>query len=212
LTTYLTSPSGDATTDLVYVEDHKGLSVADMLGQFHDSPRLMALIKAMSQSIQIAEDEQFNMLLSQVLELASAGTLDQYGAIVGEGRDGLLDHEYRQIIKGKASVLVSHGTVDELIDIYAQLTYPSRVRYVPLHQTTGLTSDGCGGFVLYARRDEPMSDQLLRKVGLLMAMAKPATFEMECTVAPAGYFGFDLDPEAEPWDVGVWVQQAYPLE
>lgn len=205
-------PEGRADLRLVYEEDHKGAAIETLFGQFRSSQRVVSLVKAMAQAVQLTEDQVWNNLVSRVLDLGEAGILDQYGAIVGEPRDGLLDSEYSRFIQARALAITSHGTVDELIIIWRLLTYPSTVRYVPIHRTTGLTSDGAGGFMLYAHRTVPMKTQIYRKVGRIMKDVKPGTFEMHCVESYPGHFGFVADPDAEPYDVGVWAREVYPME
>lgn len=187
-----------ATTRLVYQPDHKGEAERQLLWQFRDKPRILSVVRALVQQVQHLEDEWFNVLVSTILPTATGQALDQWGALVGELRGNLtLDAEYRRFIEARVMANYSGGTIEDLLAIWRKLTQSTDVRYAWL---------GEAAFTLYCLRSSPMRDDYRGRVARMIADAKPAGVTMELIEASYGYFGFEHDETAEPFDVGAWAR------
>ena len=112
-------------------------------------------------------------------------------------RGALGDNDYRRFIQARIMANVSNGTTDEMIDIFAKVTSPSIVAFQILPPAT---------FELFATRGTPMSDAVRSKVNRIMQDAKPSGVAMGLYESITGYFGFDTDPQAHAFDVGIWTR------
>lgn len=188
---------GTAGNALVHIVDHVDRARDDLLWQFKDSPRLVSLVEAMANAVQIFEDEAWNVYINRALQDAEGDQIDKFGAIVGEARGGLSDADYRKIIEARALAYTCVGLTDQFIDMFSFLTAPSTVRWEPLYPA---------GHTLYAFRDLPMEELYRNRVGRVMRSAKTGGVAMELIEARTRHFGFDLDPNAEPYNVGIWAR------
>ncbi|MFH0902154.1 MAG: DUF2612 domain-containing protein [Pseudomonadota bacterium] len=68
------------------------------------------------------EGELIKLLVLRRIALAFGEQLDELGDLLGQTRDGLTDEEYRPVLRMKAGVNVSHGTIPEAIAIADQCT------------------------------------------------------------------------------------------
>jgi len=177
----------------VFIPDHRARMLRRMLAQFRDLPDFKAILRAFAGVGQTLEDEIFGVLISTTFDVATGNDLDHWGALVGEVRDGLTDAEYRQIIQGRVQANAASGTRDELIRIVQTVTAPSVVTHADYPPASACIT---------ARRPEPMSDNYARRAGAVVRVAKPAGVALCLIEAAAGYFGFEGDPEAEPYDRG----------
>ena len=188
----LPTPEGD----LVYIPDHKEVAVGNLLQQFQRKPRIKALVEALAFGVQTQEDEAFGLLISTTLDASSGDSLDQWGALVGESRGGLPDTDYRVMIEARILANNSTGTTDELLTIWQKITAP---------QTSfifRIRPPAC--FSLTVERDTPLSDSMTTRVGNLMRAIKPAGVAMFLVEVLPGSFGFVENPDALPFDVGIF--------
>lgn len=151
---------------ITYVADHKRKAVEEeLLSQFAGKPRITALIKALAQGVQYLEDMQFDLATGSTLTAATGRELDLWGQLVDERRLGLDDDSYRAVIQTKIRALRTNGTIDDLVDIFKALTDADEVRYFHHYPA---------GYRLTAYRDEPMSDERVRRVKRIMELCRPA--------------------------------------
>lgn len=99
------------------VSDHVAQGIARLLEQYKRSTRFIALLTVYLERTQALEDA-----LWEVLELRSIDTgfgiiLDHIGKILNEPRGGLIDDDYRILLRAKVKVLKSSGTGNQLIEI-----------------------------------------------------------------------------------------------
>ena len=187
-------PEGEASLQLVYVADWSMRARKNLLGLDWSRPRIAALAQALGDGSQALEDVTFDVLLSNRLESASGVTLDRYGDIVGEKRGPLGDEDYRRFIQARILVNITGSTPDQLIAIFALVTFPSDVEYLPMYPA---------GFTLQAVRKSWLSEVMRRRVRRIMNDAKPAGVTIELIESLPGFFGFEGNEAATGYDDGV---------
>lgn len=171
--------------DLVYIPDHVQQAVANLLQQFQDKQRIVALTEALALGAQTQEDEAFGLLISTTLGASSGASLDQWGALVGEARGSLVDSEYRVMISARILANNFRGNSDDIQTIWEIVTAPQisiRMTVIP---------PAC--FLLAVKRETPLSTEMAGRVGNLMRSIKPAGISMQLIEAISGYWGFSDD-------------------
>ena len=170
-----------ATTDLVYIPDHAARACAKLITQ-DQKPRTRALVEALSAGAQLLEDQIFDLLVGRRLEVAAGDALDQWGAIVGEKRLGLVDGDYRRFIRARILANTSKGSVDEIIAVWALVTGGMTVRYFPMYPA---------GYSMLTIRGSWLSAPLRRRVRRIMEDIRPAGVEHELVEALIGPYGYE---------------------
>lgn len=188
-------PDGEASLPLVYVADWPARASKALLGLDWSKPRIVALAEALGEGSQELEDVTFDVLLSTRLEAASGSTLDLYGGIVGERRGPLGDEDYRRFIQARILTNITDSTIDEMIAIFALVTYPGEVEYMPMYPAGG---------TLQVLRQSWLSDRMRRRIRRIMDDAKPAGVAIELIEALPGFFGFEGNEGAMGYDEGVY--------
>jgi len=182
---------------IVFIPNHRAIAVSNLLAQWRCQPNASAVVKALAGGVQTIENEIFSVLVSTTFTAASDHDLDHWGLLVGEPRGGLNDEDYRVLIGARILANKSIGTRDEIITIAQLITAPSVVVYRDIYPAC---------FSLQIRRGSAgfMSRARARRVAALLRSIKPAGVCVFLTEAAEGYFGFAGDPDASPFDVGVW--------
>lgn len=125
---YVVIPSGAGagaaapgdTAPLAYQADHAGLAVSRLLEQFHDLPRMEAMVQDLVATLQPLEDLAWQLLRERYLTtIDGAGPavgeqLDGLGAILGEPRAGRSDDQYRLFLQVRILINVSDGKAEDL--------------------------------------------------------------------------------------------------
>lgn len=186
----------ESQTQFVHIPDHKARAVAMLLSQFQDKPRIVALVEALAEGVQLQEDDTFSLIVSRTLKASAGALLDQWGTLVGEPRGGFEDIDYRRFIDARMLANRSEGTLDHLIAVLALAT-GAPVKSDELSPMT---------IVLRAFTPAPMSSPVRERVRRLMFDIKTGGRALELVEAPAGYFGFRADPSAEGYSRGVWAR------
>lgn len=172
--------------------NHEAEALANLVAQFKDKPQLAALLKVYVSQIQDLENALFQILESTV-DTATGVTLDGFGDIVSQPREGRTDSFYRQIIKARIRLNASNGTPEDLIAI---------VRAVVGDKEIEVVEDFPGHFDLY------INDPILagaQTVSGFVQLGKPAGVRGIThfhTATP--YFGFLGDPNAAGFGVGAF--------
>lgn len=111
-------PSGPVPDPkLEHALDHKERAIGVLLSQLRDKPRFTKLIEILTRPFQELEDVFWDLYTKRRIDTATGLQLDLIGAIVAEDRGGLLDEDYRALIRTKVRVLFSRGTGPDLIKI-----------------------------------------------------------------------------------------------
>lgn len=133
--------------------------------QFHGKAKLEALLGALIQQAQDAEDAAFSIHDGFNLDTAVGAQLDGLGGIVGEPRNGREDETYRLWIRARILLNRSSGKVGEIYDIFNLIipagTEPELTDYYPAAFVLSIT----GGAL-----EPDLADQL----SLILHQAKAA--------------------------------------
>lgn len=78
---------------------------------------IVKLIRCFVEIIQEREDLYQAMLVAFLVDSAIGVQLDMIGKLVGQGRNGMVDDDYRRYIKARITVNKSDGLIEELITI-----------------------------------------------------------------------------------------------
>lgn len=181
--------------DLPFIAvDHVERALSRLPSRFLNAHRLRALVAALATGAQAVEDLAYLVVADRLLDTASGVSLDHYGRLVGEARNGLLDGDYRRFIQARMMANRSRGTIDELIAIWKVATDSDDVRYeelAPRH------------LIFETVRREPMSADVVRRVIRLMTDARPIGRTLSLVESIEGvWFGWDGDPESTGYDDG----------
>jgi len=167
-------------------QDHAGRAVDQLHTWLQTKQRVVAVVRGLAAGAQRAEDQFWELLTSDMPEVATGATLTRWGRLVGQDRGTLSDEDYRRVIQ--AAVLANRcpGDGDSLLRIWQILTAATATRLVETFVGGGAT------FTLYARRESPLSDSMRTRVVALMQIAKPAGVSMALveTVGPRPLMGF----------------------
>jgi len=126
---------------LAKVSAHVTQAVANLVEQYKGKPNIAAVIGAFVDQVQDLEDALFELLQERDLNTAIGAQLDTLGAIVGEGRLGRNDDDYRLAIRGRILVNLSEGTPIDLLHLLEVLGEGSAVvltEYFPAALTVEL--------------------------------------------------------------------------
>lgn len=104
-------------TALAWVEDHPSDGVGLLIWQFRGKPRLEAMLRALLEVVQQAEDAAWQVLTERWLDNAIGAQLDAIGTIVDLARAGWLDDTYRALLRAQVRVLRSRGRWSDLLGI-----------------------------------------------------------------------------------------------
>lgn len=107
---------------LTFIQDHVARALDKLPAQFRDSMKLKALIESWIRQVQEIEDQLAIFAAIYDIDNATGRTLDIIGLLVGEGRGGRNDHDYRIWIRARLAVLVSGGTREDVIRVLLDIT------------------------------------------------------------------------------------------
>lgn len=189
----MTAPVVPTLSDLPtnYIGDHADRMEALVRSRLK-RPRILAAVRAVAHMIQTFEKEKFDLILAQYIDNAHGAFLDQWGALVGEPREGLGDEPYRRIIKGKFLSVVSRSDENRIIELAQALTSPSIVESRSLPKRT---------LSVAIFRDAYMPTAYARRVARILRLNRPRGYAMEITEAVTTHAGF-LERTAEPTALG----------
>ena len=110
--------------------------LALLINQYKGRIRITEVLTALLLEVQYINNDTLATVYSFLLDSAVGDQLDKLGAIVGQGRQGMLDSLYRTFIKGKIAVNRSNGWASDMINIASLLDpaptyqelYPATIR------------------------------------------------------------------------------------
>ncbi len=108
-------------------------TVAGALLSQHRHPDTMRLVRAFAAPVQALEDLAQHTYRARTLAHASGASLDFWGAVVGERRDGLDDATFRRFIQARILTNSSEGEIWRVVEIARLLTGSDRILYRPLY-------------------------------------------------------------------------------
>jgi hypothetical protein len=96
-------------------------AIANLVEQFRQSTKLQQLIAVYVRQLQDLEDSAFSILNETNISNAVGAQLDNIGSIIGEGRFGRSDADYRLAIKARIILNISSGQIESIIAILRAL-------------------------------------------------------------------------------------------
>lgn len=172
------------TQEIIYQPDHLAEALAVLLSQYRDKTRIVALVGALIAGVQTLEDTAFDVLVGTTFDVATEGTLDQWGVILGEPREDLDDGGYRDLLRAKLQVLRSNGTVPAVIRTWIAMN--------PDADEAWYRTAYPAGYRLHLQHDVALTDTQLARLLRLMDQVRPAGVNAEYTETTAGGFRFDI--------------------
>lgn len=104
-----------------------------LLEYFKNSPELAGIIQKFGEQVDLIEDQL--TLLSNCFNIDSStgDQLDMLGTLVGEPRNGLVDADYRLMIKFRAIMNNSEGDPEAIINCAKTLSNADKVEYIEIY-------------------------------------------------------------------------------
>lgn len=168
-------------TAFLLIPDHRARARRRMITPLRDKPRMLALVSALAAGVQEVEEITFSLIVSRTLAASTGAQLDQWGALVGEPRDGLEDADYRRFVEARILVNLCDSTTDPILAIWEKVTGPGWVRERGIYPAA---------FALETTRGALMTLPILRRVRRMMVDVKPIGVAMYRVEALTGGFGF----------------------
>lgn len=97
--------------------DHVARGLQKVLSQWGNSPKIRALLASYIKPIQAAETFASEVLSVLSINAGSGIVLDRIGVIVGRGRNGLADDDYRYALRAQVRINRSCGKVEDFIEV-----------------------------------------------------------------------------------------------
>lgn len=104
------------------INDHAVRARARLTQQWKTSTNILALLDAISEQVQAAEDALYPLLLLTDIDTMTGDALEQIGELVNEPRNGATDADYRVAIRSKIALICGSGTPDNLLDAFERIT------------------------------------------------------------------------------------------
>lgn len=103
-----------------------------LISQFEDALNLKKFFRAVAPEIQALEDAFWALFTERLIENAQGETLDMWGKVVGQKREGRDDPEFRALIRVRILRNTSGGTPNQLMAILKGLTEADKVAITEL--------------------------------------------------------------------------------
>jgi hypothetical protein len=178
--------------------EHVADALANALSQFDDSTNLLTMVRILVGQVQELEDVVVSCFIDRTIDTAQGAQLNQYGAVVGQIRDGLTDSEYRKVIRTRIMANRSNTQINTILAVVALLAEPpGAVRYTLLHPAA---------YQLEYTVAEPTSTLMRKWIAAHALAATPAGVSLAHiaeTTLLSGYFGFLEDDDALGFDEGI---------
>ena len=176
---------------------HVAKALARLLTTPGDEENLRALVTVFATRTQALEDALFPLITDTGLDVAVGDALDQWGALVGEPRDALIDAEYRLMIQARILVNTSDGTPERMLRILSVLAGASGLHLAEVFPK---------GITLSYTRDTVSSTTLRQRIARAVRRALPAATRLDWlaeapTVTPFAFAGF---PGGAGWNQGTF--------
>jgi|6_EtaG_2_1085325.scaffolds.fasta_scaffold01055_2 hypothetical protein len=175
------------------IENHEEQALARLFSYQKDYVNLRGVISIFAEAVQEIEDLLYSMISDTTLDMAAGATLDMWGALLNEPREGLSDIEYKKLIYTRGATRNSPGTAEDLFYIFNRLSaYSDRVRL--------MDHVGIARFEYVSSSDPSLTNR--RRLTKQIKQATSAGVGVNIVQALPGYFGFKHDPEAKGFGVG----------
>ncbi len=97
--------------------DHLARMRAGLIQQFKGLPNLDAFVHAFGDQLNDVEEFFGQLLVLQTLQESVGVQLDRLGVLLGQGRNGLGDGDYRTILQARIVQYRANGTIEDIIQI-----------------------------------------------------------------------------------------------
>jgi hypothetical protein len=105
------------------IDNHAELAVKRIISQYKDKPNVKALVESLgANQIQQLEYALCGLHNRYNIDASEGSQLDLIGEILGVNRSGRGDDLYRIVLKVKAGVNNSDGTIEDIISIWSLVT------------------------------------------------------------------------------------------
>lgn len=186
-----------------YLFDYAERAIAALVYRLR-KPRLVALVEAFAEELQVIEDTAFALVEERFLDTADGAQLDQLAAVLDATRDGLSDEDLRARLRVRILANRSRGEGDRLLRIVALSTARGPVWLRPVFPA-GLRIEfpSPPGSPLSATRARIAREELGR------AVASGVQVDELVEWTDGGVFGFEDDPDALGFDDGELAEDVF---
>lgn len=112
--------------EVTQILNHASLALARLAQQYKDKPKLAALLGVFTPKVQELENVLWALHVERRIDVAVGAQLDVLGRIVGQLRENSVDADYRLRIKARVRANRSHGSVEDVLEVF-QILLPSTV-------------------------------------------------------------------------------------
>lgn len=106
-----------AEPGLTHATDHEDRAVGVFIELLRDKARFTQFMKDHIKLLQELEDVFWDLYTKRSIDTAEGVQLDVLGKIVQEKRNGLTDADYRVVLRAKGRVLLSKGTLEDVLAV-----------------------------------------------------------------------------------------------
>lgn len=110
-------PPADESDLVEYVADHCADGTARIIEQYKRKPRIAAILCALLDEVQAAEDGLWELYTRRGVDSAFGAQLDVLGLIVGRPRGGMEDEDYRAWLKAQIRANRSAGSASDILAV-----------------------------------------------------------------------------------------------
>jgi hypothetical protein len=190
--------------DVPHILSHYDEARREVPAVLRASPRFLALLLALTEPIQAAEDALWGLIYEGTLERAVGAHLDQWGRLLAQAREGEEDEPYRRRLLVVLLLRRSGGEVPTLVAVAQRLFATDDVAVFPSPP---------GGFeVQIGVEVMPQPEDVARFVALLQGGAGAGLLLRRLTARLPGSFGWEDDTEALGFDQGPFAEVLYHAE
>ncbi len=125
------------------VTTHIADALNRLLQQYRDKPNITGILTGLLAEMQPLEQMFCDLGNNRWLATASGVQLDELGVLLGIGRTGQSDNDYRKLLQARIYQTISEGLPETIIEVYKFLTEANVVCYQEYYPAgIGLESDG----------------------------------------------------------------------
>ncbi len=176
--------------------DYESDSENKLLWQYKGSETVKGFLHALSTNqVQEIESAAHKLYQKYDIDLSDGTQLDVIGELLNKKRENVSDAVYKVLLKGQAAANSSEGSFTDVYDVTKILTNASQIKIIPLYPATILIYINTG---LLAEIQSEIFDIIQNSLS--------AGVELEGIgfVRESGWFGWNDDPTAEGFNVGLF--------
>lgn len=106
---------------LTQVTDHVDQALARVPEQFKSNVTQPGIVAAFASQVQEIENAAFGVLVARSIDLAQGVQLDGIGKLIGAARAGLIDSDYRLVLKATILINRRSGEIETMLQILSIL-------------------------------------------------------------------------------------------